>query len=378
MTRTTATVALAGFLFAQLASGFRSTSPWRSRFTSPPQKLQTTASSTEAAAAPPPPPPPPLLEDESVASLFGCLAESYALLDPSGGTCCRNSCSGCQFYNADDATFLVTEFSSPDDSRAWIPSYSLNTIGHLNHVSSWADVLFGGEEDAATGLPLFKSTTSRSDFDTAIDARWAAHHSESSSTSCGSVIITDEALLPEPATVSSSDASPPARRSSRSRGSSSCSSSSSGGGSGGEGSGTEAPAALKDALWLTLGTRSAPVLSRSAVAQRFSAIAVGGGPAAGGKARVVPYAAFRTALLKAANEVAKAAAKEGAGGGSSSASEVEAVDYEGMETVDLMAKCAERGITSPPPMKRLIIEELRFFDENGRPGKRNKVTRQLE
>ena len=56
----------------------------------------------------------------------------------------------------------------------------------------------------------------------------------------------------------------------------------------------------------------------------------------------------------------------------------EFVDYESMESPALLGLCSERGISSPPPMKRLIIEELRFFDQYGRAGKRNKRTRQLE
>jgi hypothetical protein len=32
-----------------------------------------------------------------VAAVFNQLAERYLLVDPSGGTCCRNVCAGCQF-----------------------------------------------------------------------------------------------------------------------------------------------------------------------------------------------------------------------------------------------------------------------------------------
>lgn len=53
-------------------------------------------------------------------------------------------------------------------------------------------------------------------------------------------------------------------------------------------------------------------------------------------------------------------------------------DYESMEAVGLRALCQERGILNPPPVKRLICEELRFFDDHGRPGVRNKRTRKLE
>ena len=54
------------------------------------------------------------------------------------------------------------------------------------------------------------------------------------------------------------------------------------------------------------------------------------------------------------------------------------VDYEGMETPELKALLSERGMSCPLPMRRFIIEELRFFDANGRQGKRHPATKVLE
>ena len=54
------------------------------------------------------------------------------------------------------------------------------------------------------------------------------------------------------------------------------------------------------------------------------------------------------------------------------------VDYDSMEKEELLDLCVERGMkTSFPKMKRIIIEELRFFDANGRQGKRHPVKNTL-
>ena len=49
-----------------------------------------------------------------------------------------------------------------------------------------------------------------------------------------------------------------------------------------------------------------------------------------------------------------------------------------METPELKALLSERGMNCPLPMRRFIIEELRFFDANGRQGKRHPATKVLE
>jgi len=34
---------------------------------------------------------------DACALLFRCISEDYLLVDPSGGSCCRNACQGCEF-----------------------------------------------------------------------------------------------------------------------------------------------------------------------------------------------------------------------------------------------------------------------------------------
>ena len=55
---------------------------------------------------------------------------------------------------------------------------------------------------------------------------------------------------------------------------------------------------------------------------------------------------------------------------------VEVVDYESMETADLKALCKDRGIR-PLPVRRLVIEDLRFYDAHGVAGVRHPATKQL-
>lgn len=69
----------------------------------------------------------------------------------------------------------------------------------------------------------------------------------------------------------------------------------------------------------------------------------------------IEYSSFHKAMLSA-----------------STTGDVESVDYDSMEKEELLELCIERGMkTNFPKMKRVIIEELRFFDANGRQGKRH-------
>ena len=112
----------------------------------------------------------------------------------------------------------------------------------------------------------------------------------------------------------------------------------------------DADAAAVDAAWRSLTT--APTLTRSGMASKLRQLARG--------RPGVDEAAFGDAVRAAA-----------------AAPVAEHVDYEAMETADLKDLCRERGIARPPPVKRLVIEELRFYDAHGRPGKRHPATKKL-
>jgi len=59
-------------------------------------------------------------------------------------------------------------------------------------------------------------------------------------------------------------------------------------------------------------------------------------------------------------------------------SDATTINYDSMSKEELLEECTSRGMsTSFPKMKRIIIEELRFFDANGRQGKRHPVKNTL-
>ena len=85
----------------------------------------------------------------------------------------------------------------------------------------------------------------------------------------------------------------------------------------------------------------------------------------------VTYDAFAKNLVTAADQLQQL-------GCGFSDMDSNAVDYDAMSKEELLDLCVERGMkTNFPKMKRIIIEELRFFDANGRQGKRHPVKNTL-
>lgn len=109
-----------------------------------------------------------------------------------------------------------------------------------------------------------------------------------------------------------------------------------------------------DALWVTLSPSVGyPRLKSNEVIRAIKGIE-GSISNMGG---AVDYTSFHDAMLSSA---------------SLGDVNVDAIDYDAMEKEELLAMCVERGMkTNFPKMKRIIIEELRFFDANGRQGKRH-------
>lgn len=82
------------------------------------------------------------------------------------------------------------------------------------------------------------------------------------------------------------------------------------------------------------------------------------------------YKTFEQTVKNAAEQVVQLG---GLDGGDS-----EEVDYDALEKEELLQLVEERGMKANfPKMKRIIIEELRFFDANGRQGKRHPVKNTL-
>ena len=111
----------------------------------------------------------------------------------------------------------------------------------------------------------------------------------------------------------------------------------------------ELPAEEIDVAWRTL-TSAPKLLRRNEVQSKLRAIAPNG---------VVDEAAWAAAVAETA-----------------AAPVLDVVDYESMETAELKAICKDRGIR-PLPVRRLVIEDLRFYDAHGVAGVRHPATKQL-
>ena len=111
----------------------------------------------------------------------------------------------------------------------------------------------------------------------------------------------------------------------------------------------EVPAEEIDVAWRTL-TSAPKLLRKNEVQSKLRAIA--------------PNGAVDEATWAAAAAETRAAPV------------VDVVDYESMETADLKALCKDRGIR-PLPVRRLVIEDLRFYDAHGVAGVRHPATKQL-
>ena len=112
----------------------------------------------------------------------------------------------------------------------------------------------------------------------------------------------------------------------------------------------EVPAEEIDVAWRTL-TSAPKLLRKNEVQSKLRAIAPSG---------AVDEATWTAAVA----ETAAAPVVE------------DVVDYESMETADLKALCKDRGIR-PLPVRRLVIEDLRFYDAHGVAGVRHPATKQL-
>ncbi len=90
------------------------------------------------------------------------------------------------------------------------------------------------------------------------------------------------------------------------------------------------------------------------------------------------FEAFEKGMIRAAERIVRpgVGARHGGDGGDGAATT--ALDYDLMDKDKLLAECASRGMTTSfPKMKRIIIEELRFYDAHGTQGKRHLVKNTL-
>ncbi|KAK1739293.1 hypothetical protein QTG54_009836 [Skeletonema marinoi] len=253
------------------------------------------------------------LTDTEVQTLFNLLADSTILYDPSRGTCCRNRCSGCTYLDP-AGNFLFDEYTTNNSEE--------DSRGWL---APYVNVDFGECIQTSKWSTLLFPPVSSDDCD---DDNKAAKKKKE-------VERKEFTTFLEQQLSSSSSVSPLAIQ----------------------------------ALWNTLSPSVGyPRLTSTEIIRAIKGME-GAKSEMGG---AVTYDTFAKNLLAAGDQIQQL------GGLSDGDDESKVVDYDAMEKEELLDVCVERGMkTNFPKMKRIIIEELRFFDANGRQGKRHPVKNTL-
>ena len=257
------------------------------------------------------------ITETEIQTLFDLLADSTLLYDPSRGTCCRNKCRGCAFLDS-GGNFLFDQFTASNDGnkRGWLAPYVKVDFGERVQSSKWSTLLFPttSVENGGATKNIMKKEVERKEF---------------------------TSLLLGP-NVNATITSP----------------------------------LVIQALWNILSPSigyprlSSTEIIRAIKGMNGSIYDMGG---------AVPYESFAKNLLTAVDDIQQRGGLHEIyenGDGKSSSNGV--VDYDIMSKEELVELCQERGMkTNFPKMKRIIIEELRFFDANGRQGKRHPVKNTL-
>jgi hypothetical protein len=90
------------------------------------------------------------------------------------------------------------------------------------------------------------------------------------------------------------------------------------------------------------------------------------------------FEAFERGMIGAAERIVWSGVGARHGGDDGGGAVTTALDSDLMDKDELLAECASRGMTTSfPKMKRIIIEELRFYNAHGRQGKRHPVKNTL-
>jgi len=256
------------------------------------------------------------LTDTEVQTLFNLLADSIILYDPSRGTCCRNRCSGCTYLDP-AGNFLFDEYTTNNNNT------EEDSRGWL---APYVNVDFGERIQTSKWSTLLFPPASSDDSDD--DDKSAKKKKEVERKEFTT-------LLEQQLSSSSSVVSPLAIQ----------------------------------ALWNTLSPSVGyPRLTSTEIIRAIKGME-GAKSEMGG---AVTYDTFAKNLVAAGDQIQQL------GGLSDGDEDSNVVDYDAMEKEELLGLCVERGMkTNFPKMKRIIIEELRFFDANGRQGKRHPVKNTL-
>ena len=265
-----------------------------------------------------------LITRSEIRSLFHLLADESILYDPSRGTCCRSRCSGCTYIDPWSGNFIFDEYvastldnsSRRDDDGEYVGGW----------IAPYVTIDFGERaHTSAWGRALFlkmmegekppRKEVERRRFESLLGVATAAVGSSSLN------VVSSLAL---------------------------------------------------QSLWNILSPSVGyPKLSKVDVTQAIKGME-GSDYTMGG---AVNFATFEKSIIIAAERIVNGHLDDTNGIANPTGS---TMDYDSMSKEELMEECATRGMRSTfPKMKRIIIEELRFFDANGRQGKRHPVKNTL-
>ncbi len=270
------------------------------------------------------------MSESEIASLFRLLSDDMLLHDPSRGTCCRNRCSGCAYLDLTSGDFACDEYTAAgggaDDPRpgGWLAPYVFADFGDRVHASLWGRILFSGTTDAAN-----------EDGDPEVASPPPPRGRELGRDRFASLILAAESKV------------------------------------GVEGVSPLALHLLWDVLSPAVGY---PRLSSNEIMRAIRGME-GSSYKKGG---VANFEAFKRGMIGAAERIVWPGVGARHGGNAGGGAATTASDYNLMDKDKLLAECASRGMTTSfPKMKRIIIEELRFYNAHGKQGKRHPVKNTL-
>jgi hypothetical protein len=321
---------------------------------------------------------PTSLSTRDVRTLFRLLSDVTIFHDPSRGTCCRNGCSGCNYLDPTSGKFAYEVYravgSDADECDAddgegdeganaesaiggWLAPYHEIVIddmadddggdygGNANAVisSSWGRILFHAEDTKAT-------TSAANAANRGKEIEWDAFPPLILSAAAAAAAASAASGMIERGENNDDDDD------------------------GREDAVPPSPLAI-ESLWRVLSpSRGYARLASTEVSSSIRGM-IGSEYSMGG---AVDYKSFEACMYDAADRIVRSSGGGGVdeGGGASSTSS--AMDYDSMDRDELLELCRSRNMnTSFPKMKRIIIEELRFYDANGRQGKRHPVKNTL-
>ena len=247
--------------------------------------------------------------------LFRLISDEILLYDPSRGTCCRSRCSGCNYLDPVTGNFLYDEYAASSYRDGDDDDYEDYRLG--GWLAPYVMVNFGERVHASNwSRILFRQKT----------IEHPSPRKEVEKDQFASLLGI--------------------------RGSS------------------EASSLALQSLWDVLSPSAGyPRLSTTDITQAIKGME-GSDYAKGG---AVNFASFERGMIGAADRIVHPGSLDGVNGVGKIS-----LDYDSMSKEELLEECTSRGMkTTFPKMMRIIIEELRFYDANGRQGIRHPVKNTL-